>query len=103
MNTNMLRGGNGSDADRIVLFPYPFSYLKNKYGCEYGYCQIQMRSGCYSNTNTDRMFFQYETDMNNKIIDLYLIVSQPYNDIIHNSLKFNHKKNTFDHFASFLN
>jgi hypothetical protein len=36
--------------------------------------------------------FQYETDTNNKIIELYLIVSQLYNDIIHNSLKFNHKK-----------
>jgi hypothetical protein len=81
------------DADRIVLFSYPFPYFQNKYG----YCQIQIRSGCYLNTNMDRMFFQYETDTNNKIIDLYLIVSQLYNDIIHNSLKFNHKKNTFDH------
>jgi hypothetical protein len=44
------------------------------------------------NTNTDQMFFQYETDTNNKIIDLYLIVSQVYNDIIHNSLKFNNNK-----------
>jgi hypothetical protein len=46
--------------------------------------------------------FQYETDMNNKIIDSYLIVSQVYNDIIQNSLKSINKKNTFDHFASFF-
>jgi hypothetical protein len=39
----------------------------------------------------DRIFFQYGTDMNNKIIDLYLIVSQVYNDIIHN-LNSNNKK-----------
>jgi hypothetical protein len=61
-----------------------------------------MRSGSYSNTNTDRIFYQYGMDTNNKIIDPYLIVSQIYNDIIHNSLKSKHKKNTFDHFASFF-
>jgi hypothetical protein len=47
---------------------------------------------CYSNTNTNRIFFQYRTDTNNKVIDLYLIVSEVYNDIVYNSLKCNNKK-----------
>jgi hypothetical protein len=46
--------------------------------------------------------FEYETDMNNKIIDSYLIVSQVYNDVIHNRLKSNNEKNTFNHFARFF-
>jgi hypothetical protein len=58
---------------------------------------------CYSNTNTNRIFFQYRTYTNDIVIDLYLIVSEVYNDIIHNSLKCNNNKNTFDHFANFLN
>jgi hypothetical protein len=48
----LARGGNGSDADRIVLFPHPFFYFQKEYGCEYGYCRMRMRSGWYSNTNT---------------------------------------------------
>jgi hypothetical protein len=44
------------------------------------------------NMDADRMFSQFGTDTNNKIIDSYLIVCQVYNDIIHNILKFNHKK-----------
>jgi hypothetical protein len=62
----------------------------------------RMWSGFYLNKNTDRMFFQYGKDANNKIIDLYIIVSQVYNYIIHNSLKSDNNKNTFDHFASFF-
>jgi hypothetical protein len=46
------------------------------------------------------MLYQYGTDTNNKVIDLYITVIQMYNDIIHNSLRSNHRKNTFDHFAS---
>jgi hypothetical protein len=45
--------------------------------------------------NTDQMFYQYEMDTNNKIIDLYLIVTELYNNIIHNRLKFNYKKKYF--------
>jgi hypothetical protein len=64
-----------------------------------------------SNTNAERMLFKYEcgldvfqygTDMNNKIIDLYLIVSQVYNDIIHNSLKSSNKKKILTTFLAFL-
>jgi hypothetical protein len=60
-----------------------------------------MRIWILSNMNTVGMLFkykyesdvfQYEKDTNNKIIDLYLIVSQVYNDIIHNSLNSNNKK-----------
>jgi hypothetical protein len=51
-----------------------------------------MQSGCYSNTNADRMFYQYGMDKNNKIIDSYIIVSQVYDDIRHNSFKSYHKK-----------
>jgi hypothetical protein len=58
------RGGNGSDADRIVPFPYPFPYFQNEYGCGYECCRIRIRSGCYSNTNTDRMFSQFGADTN---------------------------------------
>jgi hypothetical protein len=70
-----------------------------------------MRIWILSNTNAKRMLFeyeygsdvfQYEMDSNNKIVDSYLIVSQVYSDIIHNSLKSNNKKNTFDHFATFF-
>jgi hypothetical protein len=39
---------------------------------------------------------------NNKTTNLNLIVSQVYNDIIHNSLKSNLKNNNFDHFVSFF-
>jgi hypothetical protein len=70
-----------------------------------------MRIRILSDMNTERMLFESEygsdvlsiwTYMNNKIIDTYLTVSQVYNIIIHDSLKSNHKKNTFDHFASFF-
>jgi hypothetical protein len=50
--------------------------------------------------NTDWMFYQYKIDPNKKVMHSYLIVSAVYNDIIHNSLNFNYRKNTFDHFAS---
>jgi hypothetical protein len=90
------------DQTQIVLFPHSFLYFKNEHGCEYGNCRIRMRNGSYSNTNTNRIFFQYETYMNNKIIDLYLIVSQLYNDIIHNRLKFNHKKLLLTSLLAFL-
>jgi hypothetical protein len=42
--------------------------------------------------HVDQMFPQSETDTDNKILDLYLIASQVYNDIIYNSFKFNHRK-----------
>jgi hypothetical protein len=42
--------------------------------------------------DTDQMFYQSGTDTKNKVIELYLIVSQVYNDKIHNSLKSNHRK-----------
>jgi hypothetical protein len=42
--------------------------------------------------NMDRLFYQYVMDTNNKVINSYLIVSQLYNNIIHNSLKSNHRK-----------
>jgi hypothetical protein len=44
-----LRGGNGSDPDRIVFFPYLFPYFENKYGY-----------GCCSNTNSEQMLLKYE-------------------------------------------
>jgi hypothetical protein len=94
------RGGNGLDADRIVFFIYPFSYFQNEYGCGSWYYRIRMQSGCYSNTIMDKMFYQYRMDMNNKEIYLYLVLSQVYNDIIHNSLKSNYRTNSFDHFAN---
>ena len=50
------RGGNGSDADRIVLLPLPFSYFQNEYESEYGCSRIQIRLGYYSNTDTYRIF-----------------------------------------------
>jgi hypothetical protein len=50
----------------------------------------------------DRMFYQYGTDMNNKIIYLYLVVSQVYNDIIHISLKSNHRTNSLTTLLMFL-
>jgi hypothetical protein len=68
----------GVKTDRIVLFPHPFSYFQNEYKCKYGYCRIWMRSGCYSNRNTDRIIYQYGADTNSKVIDSYLIVSQVY-------------------------
>jgi hypothetical protein len=58
------RGGNRSDADRIVPFPYPFPYFQNEYGCGYGCYRIRIRNGCYSNTNTDRMISQFGVDTN---------------------------------------
>ena len=42
------RGGNGSDADRIVPFPYPFSHFQNEYGL------------MLPNMNTERMLLKYE-------------------------------------------
>jgi regulatory protein YycH of two-component signal transduction system YycFG len=75
----MDRGGNGSDSALPISV---FIFLK----------RIRMQIWILSNTNMDRIFFQYGTDTNNKILDLYLIVSQVYNDIIHNSLKSNSKK-----------
>ena len=51
-----IRGGNGSDADRIVLLPFPFSYFENEYESEYGCYRIWMRLGYYSNTDTYRIF-----------------------------------------------
>jgi hypothetical protein len=38
------------------------------------------------------MFYQFETDTNNKVIDSYVIASQVYNDIIQNGLKSNQGK-----------
>jgi hypothetical protein len=91
------------DQNRIVLFPHQFLYFRNEYGCEYIYIvKYEYGADIYSKTNTDRMFYQYETDMNNKVTDSYLLVSQVYNDIIHNGLMSNDRKNIFDHFASFL-
>ena len=55
----------GVESDQIVPFPHPFSYFQNEYEYEYGYYQIRMRSGCYSNTDADRMFYQFETNTNN--------------------------------------
>jgi hypothetical protein len=50
---------------------------------EYGVIVARIRISC---------FFQFKIDKNNLMIDLYLIVSQLYNDIIHNIFKLNHKK-----------
>jgi hypothetical protein len=38
------------------------------------------------------MLSQFETDTNNKTLNLYLIVSQVYNGMIYNSFKINHKE-----------
>jgi hypothetical protein len=54
------RGGKEYDVDRIVSFPHPFSYLKNEYICEYGCCQIRMRSGCCSHTDVNGIFSPFE-------------------------------------------
>jgi hypothetical protein len=54
----------------------------------------------YGTDANNKVFYQYGTDANNKVIDSYLLVSQVYNNIIHNNLKSNHRKNTFDHFSS---
>ena len=53
------RGGNESDADRIVLLPLPFSYLQNKYECEYGCYQIRMRLGCFLDSEQIRIIAAY--------------------------------------------
>jgi hypothetical protein len=37
VNIVLLRGGNGSDVDLIVLFSYLFLYFINKYRYEYEY------------------------------------------------------------------
>ena len=50
------RGGNESNADRIVLLPLPFSYFQNEYESEYGYYRIRMRLGYYSNMDMYRIF-----------------------------------------------
>ena len=44
--------------------------------------------------------FSIQNKYNNKIIDLYLIVIRMHNYIIHNTLKLNHRKNTFEYFVS---
>jgi hypothetical protein len=36
----VIRGGNGSNADWIVPFPYLFSHFQNEYICKYEYCRI---------------------------------------------------------------
>ena len=56
------RGGNESDADRIVHFSHPFSYFQNIY--EYKY-------RCYSNRDADRMFSQIQNE--NKYNDIMLV------------------------------
>jgi hypothetical protein len=92
------RGGNGSDIALSHIYFHIFKINTDantnilKYECGADVIRIRIQIG---------FFFQYETDTNKKIIDLYLIVSEVYNDIIHNSLKSN-KKILLTTFLAFL-
>jgi hypothetical protein len=68
-----------------------------------------MRIRIWSNANMERMLLEYEyrsdiyqygTDTDNKVIVLYLTMSQVYNDIIHNIRSPIIEKKTFVHFSS---
>jgi hypothetical protein len=75
-------GDLGVETDRIVSFWYPFSHFWMKCGCEYGYCQIRLQSGCYSNTYTDGLFSQFGAATNNKILYWDIIIKIGYRNFI---------------------
>jgi hypothetical protein len=52
--------------------------------------------------NVDLTLSQFETDINNKIIDLYRTMSKLYNDINAQYLQVQPYKYIFDHFEVFL-
>ena len=68
-----------------------------------------MRTRCYSNMDVERMFSQFETETNitnNRLMPCNKLTTEwnigKYRYIIQNSLRFNHRKNTFNHFLTLL-